>query len=90
VASDRVLVSSPDLYPPDRHEEFYEAVQTIPENVARKFSLYDVYMCCNFLQEGEESSEPEEFEILIPFLLSGFEHSLPKWKYGDDPSLHYS
>lgn len=67
-----------------RHEEFYEAVQTIPENVARSFDLYNVYMCCTFLREGEPSSEPAEFEILIPFLLSGFEHGLSRWHYGSD------
>lgn len=67
--------------PPNRHEEFYKAVQSIPDSIARKFSLYDFYMCCNFLRKGEKSSEPEELEILIPFLLSGFEYRLSKWPY---------
>lgn len=71
--------------PSDRHKEFYEAVQTIPDNIARKFSLYWFNMCCSLLREGEKSSEPEELEILIPFLLSGFEHGLPRWKYNDNP-----
>lgn len=88
--SDRPTLSHPlavfvRSLPSDRHEEFYEAVQTIPDSIARKFSLYWFNMCCHLLRQGEESSEPEEFQILIPFLLSGFEYSLSKWSYDGHP-----
>ena len=76
--------------PADRHGEFFEAVQTIPDEVARSFSLYDAYMCCHFLRKEDVSSEPQEFEILIPFLVSGFEMALPKYAYNGKPNSAYA
>lgn len=66
--------------PPTHHKPFYEAVQTIPNDIARAFSLYDFYMCCSFRQPGQPSRRPKEHEILVPFLLPAFRKDLERWK----------
>lgn len=76
--------------PENRHAEFFDAVQTIPDEIARSFSLYNTYMCCHFLRDGDVSSEPQEFQILIPFLLSGFEKDLPRYEYNGKTNSAYA
>lgn len=66
--------------PSSYYRQFFESVQTIPDDKARTFSLYDFYMCCKFAAPGEPSRKPTEFEILIPFLLPAFKKDLPRWK----------
>lgn len=66
--------------PSNQYRSFYESVQSIPDDIARSFSLYDFYMCCHFARPGDPSRRPKEFEILVPFLQFAFEKDLPRWK----------
>ena len=76
--------------PASYHAAFYKAVSSIPDNVARTFSLYELYMCCDFSTHTDDSTKPKEFEILIPFLLPAFEKDLPRWEYNGQSRSQYA
>jgi hypothetical protein len=67
--------------PSDQYQRFYESVQSIPDEKAREYDLQDLYMCCYFAPPGKPSQKPREFEILVPFLLPAFQHTLESWSF---------
>ena len=69
--------------PPTQQQAFYIALQSIPELVARRFLLYEFFMCCDF---HPKRNVPGELEFLLPYLVIAYEHNRDRYR----DSLHAS
>lgn len=66
--------------PFERRAEFFSDVQTIPDEIARTFDLYEFHMCCYFRTADDGARFVQDLNILVPYLRSAFELNMQRYE----------